>query len=111
MYALVGAYKQLYADSLQRLRTQRYRELHEHDDQLNLPLYDESEDLFWPEARAVTSFPILQLPSATYHRMPLSRSLKAVDFLITFSGQLIIHAHRFIHWYGWFLLLRNSSLK
>jgi len=38
-------------------------------------------------------------------------SPKVKAFLITLSGLLFIHAREFIRQYGWFLLLRNSSLK
>jgi hypothetical protein len=47
--ALIDAYEEHYAEELQRLRLQRYRELHEdvaHDNQLHLPLHEWKDEPF-----------------------------------------------------------------
>ena len=49
LYGLIDAYEDHYAQVLQRLRNQRYQELHEswHDErQLNLPIRDNIDDAF-----------------------------------------------------------------
>jgi len=49
LYGLIDAYESHYAQSLERLRLERYRELHEQREgerQLNLPIHDTQHDLF-----------------------------------------------------------------
>lgn len=49
LYRLVDAYESHYAESLQRLRLERYNELHERREseyQLNLPISDTTNDPF-----------------------------------------------------------------
>jgi len=49
LYGLVDAYESHYAESLQRLRLERYNELHERREseyQLNLPISDTMQDPF-----------------------------------------------------------------
>ena len=49
LYILIDAYEDHYADALQRLRQQRYEELHEariDERQLKLPMHDGIDDPF-----------------------------------------------------------------
>ena len=49
LYGLIDAYEDHYAQVLQRLRHQRYQELHEpwpRERQLNLPIRDDIDDEF-----------------------------------------------------------------
>ena len=49
MHGLIDAYEEHYAEALQRLRNQRYQELHEHchdERQMNLPMEGISQDPF-----------------------------------------------------------------
>jgi len=49
LYGLVDAYESHYAEPLQRLRLERYKELHEQREseyQLNLPISDTTQDPF-----------------------------------------------------------------
>ncbi|MFK8079741.1 MAG: hypothetical protein AB8B97_05605 [Granulosicoccus sp.] len=46
LYGLIDAYESHYAQTLQRLRLERFQELHEGEHQLNLPTPDTLQDRF-----------------------------------------------------------------
>lgn len=46
LYGLIDAYESHYAQSLQRLRLERYQELHEGEHQLSLPIPDTLQEMF-----------------------------------------------------------------